>query len=120
LQIAIRHGKVDVSPTLRATVVEKVGRIGRFYEGMERAEVRFLEEANPRIADREVCEVTMHGHGHVVRARAAATDPFAAVDRVVDKLEHQTTKLKGKLLGRSHPRRTASVESSDNAAGGDV
>jgi putative sigma-54 modulation protein len=120
LQIAIRHGKVDVSPTLRATVEEKVGRVGRFFEGIERAEVRFVEEANPRIAAREVCEVTMHGHGHVVRARAAATDPYAAVDRVVDKLEHQMTKLKGKLLGRSHPRRTPSVESSDNAAGGEV
>ncbi len=120
MQIAIRHGKVDVSPTLRETVVEKVGRVGRFYDGIERAEVRFIEEVNPRIADREVCEVTMHGHGHVVRARAAATDPFAAVDRVVDKLENQMTKLKGKLLGRSHPRRTASVESSDDAAGGEV
>jgi putative sigma-54 modulation protein len=120
LHIAIRHGKVDVPPSLRATVEEKVGRVSRFYEGMERAEVRFLEESNPRIADREVCEVTMRGHGHVVRARAAATDPFTAVDRVVDKLEHQMTKLKGKLLGRSHPRRAASVDSSDNAAGGEV
>jgi putative sigma-54 modulation protein len=106
LQIAIRHGKVDVSPTLRATVEEKVGRVGRFFEGMERAEVRFLEEQNPRISDREVCEVTMHGHGYVVRARATAPDTFAAVDRVVDKLEHQMTKLKGKLVSRSHPRRT--------------
>ena len=41
--------------------MEKVGRVGRFYDGMERAEVRFLEEHNPRIAAREVCEVTVHG-----------------------------------------------------------
>ena len=106
LQIAIRHGKVEVSPTLRAAVEEKVGRIDRFFGGMERAEVRFLEEHNPRIAARETCEVTVHGHGHIVRARASATDAFAAVDRVVDKLEHQMTKLKGKLVSRSHPRRT--------------
>jgi putative sigma-54 modulation protein len=72
---------------------------------MERAEVRFSEERNPRISDREVCEVTIHGHGHVVRARATAADSFAAVDRVVDKLEHQMEKLKGKLVGRSQPRR---------------
>jgi len=107
LHIAIRHGKVGVSPTLRATVEQKVGRVGRFYDGMERAEVRFLEEQNRRITDREVCEVTMIGHGHVIRARASATDAFAAVDQVVDKLEHQMTKLKGKLVGRSHPRRMA-------------
>src|SRR5688500_3842803 len=40
LQIAIRHGKVEVSPTLRAAVLEKVGRVGRFLDGVERAEVR--------------------------------------------------------------------------------
>ena len=109
LQIAIRHGKVEVSPTLRATVEEKIGRVGRFFDGMERAEVRFAEEHNPRIAAREVCEVTIVGHGHVVRARASATDAFAAVDQVVDKLEHQMTKLKGKLVSRSHPRRPEDV-----------
>jgi ribosome-associated translation inhibitor RaiA len=27
------------------------------------------------------------------------------VDKVVDKLEHQVERLKGKLVGRSHPRR---------------
>jgi len=115
LQIAIRHGKVEISPTLRAAVEEKVGRVGRFFDGMERAEVRFLEEQNPRISAREVCEVTMHGHGHVVRARASATDAFAAVDQVVDKLEYQMTKLKGKLVSRSHPRRNGTEATANGA-----
>ena len=53
----------------------------------------------------------MHGHGHIVRAKAAAADTLAAVDRVVDKLEHRIEKLKGKLIGRSHPRRHGSVNS---------
>src|SRR5437016_6234278 len=72
---------------------------------MERAEVRFFEERNPRIAAKEVCEVTVVGHGHVVRARAAASDTFAAVDSVVAKLEHRLEKLKGRLIGRSRPHR---------------
>ena len=117
MEIAIRHGKVEVSPSLRAAVEEKISRVGRFLEGMEKAEVRFTEERNPRIAEKEVCEVTMHGHGHVVRARASATDPFAAVDRVVDKLEHRMEKLKGKLISRSHPRRHPSVDFGLNGAG---
>jgi putative sigma-54 modulation protein len=90
---------------MRATVEEKVGRLSRYLDGMERAEVWFAEEQNPRIADEEICEITMHGHGHIVRAKAAAAEPLAAVDRVVDKLEHRMEKLKGKLMGRSHPRR---------------
>jgi putative sigma-54 modulation protein len=105
LQIAVASRNLEVTELLRSTVEEKITRLTRFLEGMERAEVRFSEERNPRISEREVCEVTMHGHGHVVRAKAGAADPFAAVDLVVDKLEHRMEKLKGKLLGRTHGRR---------------
>ena len=111
MDITIQGRNVEVSESLRGTVEEKLSRLVRFLDGMERAEVRFHEERNPRIAEKEVCEVTMHGHGHVVRARAAAADSHAAVDRVVDKLEHRIEKLKGKLADRSHPRRHGSVES---------
>lgn len=105
MDIAIRSRKLRVTKALRATVEDKVSRLGRYLDGMERAEVWFAEEQNPRIAEKEICEVTMHGHGHIVRAKATATDPMAAVDKVVDKLEHRMEKLKGKLVGRSHPRR---------------
>lgn len=110
MEISIRGLNVEVPDTLRLIVEEKIAKLGRFLEGMEKAEVHFLEEKNPRIAEKEVCEVTMHGHGHIVRARAAAADTMAALDRVVDKLEHRMEKLKGKLLGRSHPRRHGSVD----------
>lgn len=105
MDIAIRGRNVELSDSLRHTVEEKLVRLQKFLDGMERADVRFFEERNPRIAEREVCEVTVHGHGHVVRARATAADSFTAVDRVVDKLEHRMERLKGKLVGRSHPRR---------------
>jgi putative sigma-54 modulation protein len=112
LDVTIRSRNVEVPENLRATAEEKVLRLTRFLDGMQHAEVLFSEERNPRISAKEVCEVTMTGHGHLVRAKAAAADPFAAVDLVVDKLEHQITKLKGKLVGRSHPRRHSPVDSS--------
>lgn len=104
MDISIRAHKVEVSSGLRSAVLAKVGHLDRFWEGMERAEVRFHEEHNPRIADKEVCEVTMSGGGHVVRARASASDQLVALDRVLDKLEHRMEKLKGRLVARSHPR----------------
>lgn len=104
MDIAIRAHNVDVPEDLRTMVLSKIGRLDRFLEGMERAEVRFHEERNPRISDKEVCEVTVVGHGHVVRARAAASDKLVALDRVLDKLEHRMEKLKGRLVSRSHPR----------------
>lgn len=112
MEISVTGRNVDVSKTLRTTAEEKVGRLGRYLDGMEHADVRFTEERNPRISEKEVCEVTLQGHGHVVRARAAASDALVAVDLVVDKLAHRLEKLKGKLVGRSHPRRHEAPEMS--------
>ena len=101
--VSSRH--LDLPPALRAAAVEKIGRLDRFLEGMDRAEVHFEEERNRRIADKDVCEVTLEGHGHHVRAKVSAADPFAALDAAVAKLEHQLHTLKNKLRRRHHPRR---------------
>jgi putative sigma-54 modulation protein len=111
VDVSVSSRNVDISDALRAATEEKVGRLSRFLDGMERAEVHFFEERNPRIAEREVCEVTMEGHGHFVRAKVAAHDKFVAVDRAVDKLEHQLHKLKTKLHRRTHPKRPTAVDS---------
>ncbi|MBW3643745.1 MAG: ribosome-associated translation inhibitor RaiA [Actinobacteria bacterium] len=105
--MSVSSRNIELTEALRDVTTEKISRLGRFLDGMERAEVHFFEERNPRIADKDVCEVTMDGHGHHVRAKVAAGDPFAAVDAAVNKLEQQLHKLKTKLVGRSHPRRSA-------------
>ena len=111
MDVSIRGRNVELTDALRAAAEEKVTRLSRFLDGMDHVEIQFYEERNPRIAQRDVCEVTFKAHGHLLRAKAAAADPFAAIDGVVDKLEHQIEKLKGKLIGRSHPRRHGSVNS---------
>lgn len=110
MQIAIRAKHVELTDPVRQAVQEKVARLDRFLDGLERAEVAFTEERNPRIAEKECVEVTVFGHGHIIRAKASAPEHLTAVDRVIDKLEHRLEKLKGRLLGRSHPRRHGSVE----------
>ena len=105
MDVVIAHGRRIVSDEVRALTEEKVGRLGHLVPGLDRAEVHFSEEHNPRIADRECCEVIMCGHGRIVRAHASAPIPLVAVDLVVEKLEHQLEKTKGRLVGRSHPRR---------------
>jgi ribosomal subunit interface protein len=98
MDISVSSRHVDVSPAVKAAAKDKIGRLVRYLDGMERADVHFLEEHNPRIENRDVCEVTMFGHGHVVRAKVAAPDQFAAIDAAVAKLEHQLTKLKSRLV----------------------
>ena len=111
MDVTVRGRNIEVSEQLRAAAAEKVERLGRLLQGMDHAEVHFMEEKNPRISEKEVCELVLAGHGHIVRAKAASSDAFTALDHAVAKLEHQLAKLKGKLLSRSHPRRHESVNS---------
>jgi putative sigma-54 modulation protein len=105
LDVTIRGRNVEVSEGLRAMAQEKVSKLSRHLDGWEHAEIHFSEEKNPRISDKEVCEVTVWGHGHVIRAKAASPDAFASLDRVIDKLDHQMGKLKSRMQSRTHPRR---------------
>jgi putative sigma-54 modulation protein len=101
--VSSRH--TQVPDNLRRVAVEKIGRLDRFLDGLERAEVHFFVLKNPRIAENQVCEVTLEGHGHHVRCKVSAPDGYVAVDRAVEKLEHQLHRLKTKLKGK--PRRGA-------------
>lgn len=101
MQVTVSSRHVEVSDALRASATDKIGRLERFVEGMSRAEVHFDQQRNPRIPDREVCEVTIEGHGHVVRTKVTAPDGFAAVDLAVEKLEHQLHRLKSRLKAKA-------------------
>jgi putative sigma-54 modulation protein len=118
VDVTIRGRNIEVSDGLRAAAQEKVSRLSRHLDGWEHAEVHFSEEKNPRISAKEVCEVTVWGHGHVIRAKAASSDAFASVDRVIDKLEHQMEKLKSRMQSRSHPRRPVDSGHQDRLANG--
>ena len=107
MDVTMQCRNAEVPESLRAIAREKVTRVGRHLDGWDHAEIHFSEERNPRIADKEVCEVTLRGHGHVVRAKAAAPDTLASIDRVVEKLDRQVSRLKSRLVGRSHPRHPA-------------
>lgn len=107
MEITVSARHIDISPALRAAAEEKFGRLSRFGGGIERAEVHFFEERNPRISQREVCEVSFETRGRRVRARAAAADTFAAIDLAVEKIEHQLHTLKTKVVARQHGRRAA-------------
>ncbi len=104
MDVVIAYGRRMVSEEERGLTAEKLSRLSLRCPGVDRAEVRFVEERNPRISDRDSCEVLLSVGGRTVRAHAAGPSPLAAVDRVVEKLEHQLETLKGRLVGRSQPR----------------
>ena len=105
MDVVIRGKNVKVSETLREAATEHLAKLDRFANGFARAEVDFSEERNPRIADNQKCEVLVHVKGHLLKAHASASEPFAALYAVCDKVEHQVKRLKDKRVARTHPRR---------------
>jgi len=105
MDVVIRGKNVKVSQSLRTAATEHLTKLDRFANGFARAEVDFSEERNPRIADNQKCEVLVHVKGHLLKAHASASEPFAALYAVCDKVEHQVKRLKDKRVARSHPKR---------------
>jgi len=102
MEVRISSQRAEVTPRLEEYATDKVERLDRFVQGLDRSDVHFVEESNPRITDRFMCEITVAGHGHHVRAKHNAPDAFAAADGAVDKLERQLRKLKTRLIRRWH------------------
>lgn len=100
VSISARH--VNITPRLEEVIHEKIGTLDRFLDGLDHAEVHFDEARNPRIEDKEFCEVTVQGHGHHLRCKVHARDPYSAVDMATLKLERQIRKLRTKLQKRHH------------------
>lgn len=97
MQVHISSRRTEVSDRLQDLTRSKLSRLDKYVPGLERADVHFSEEKNPRISDKEICEVTVEGHGHHIRTKVTAPDAYVAIDRAVAKLEHQLHKLKTKM-----------------------
>ena len=109
MEITVSGRHTTVSESLRRQAEDKIGRLDKYLGGMERAEVHFWEEKNPRIDNKELCEVTMEGHGHHIRCKVSAPDGFT-IDLAVDKLERQLRKLKTKVNKRNRARERPELE----------
>jgi putative sigma-54 modulation protein len=105
MDIVVRGRNRRVPSRLQAVAREKLSKITRFTHDAGRVEVDFSEVRNRRVGDNQMCEVTVHLKRHFVKAHAAAREPEAALDLVIDKVEHQVARIKEKRVSRSHPRR---------------
>lgn len=102
MEVSISSRHKSVTPALESAVRAKIGGLDRFMENLDSAEVHFDESRNPRIVDRETCEVTITGHGHHLRSKVSASDRFTALDLAEAKIERQIRKLRTKLQRRHH------------------
>ncbi|MFL6139060.1 MAG: ribosome hibernation-promoting factor, HPF/YfiA family [Frankiaceae bacterium] len=94
MDIVVKGRHIDVAERFRLHVVDKLGRIERFDHKVIRIEVEVSHEPNPRLqGQRERIELTCVSRGPVIRAEAAASDPYAALDMAYDKLQMRLRRM---------------------------
>jgi ribosomal subunit interface protein len=112
------HGRhIEVSRRFREHVHSKLERIDKFGIPLRRVDVEVSKESNPRLADRAFeVELTTRANGSVIRAEAAASDKYAALDIAYGRLEQRLRRAADKT--RFH-RHGAEATRSPRAAGFD-
>jgi ribosomal subunit interface protein len=121
MHVTVKGKNTTVPEKVRARAEHKLAKLQRFDDRIVAMDVEFSEERNPRVADPHRVEVTLTTKSGLVRAHANATDPAAAVDQVVDRLERQVKKLKGRRVDRTQHAdgvKALPVEEFEHAPGG--
>ena len=88
MDVVVKGRHTEVGDRLRSQAEAKLAKVAKLDGKVTRIDVEVCEEHNPRLADfRSRVELTCLTRGPVVRAEAAASDPFVALDLAAAKLE---------------------------------
>ncbi|WP_425833059.1 ribosome hibernation-promoting factor, HPF/YfiA family [Streptomyces fractus] len=110
MDIVVKGRKTEVPERFRKHVAEKLKleKIQKLDGKVISLDVEVSKEPNPRQADRcERVEITLRTRGPVIRAEAAASDPYAALDLATDKLDARLRKQHDKRSSRRGKRISA-------------
>ncbi|MFP4131394.1 MAG: ribosome hibernation-promoting factor, HPF/YfiA family, partial [Thiohalospira sp.] len=99
MQIEISGHNVEVTQALRAYVSEKLERLDRHFGNLIAAHVILRLE---RIEHTAEANIAVGGRTKDIHAEAVAEDMYAAIDKLVDKLDRQLTKHRDKIQDKHH------------------
>jgi putative sigma-54 modulation protein len=90
---------IEVTDAMRSYAEDKLGKLDRFSDQI--VDARVVMSYDDRIGGSPAkVEVQLNVPNGVVRAEERGADTYAAVDLVVDKLERQLKKFKGRLIAK--------------------
>lgn len=102
MDIVVKGRKTEVPDRFRKHVSEKLAKIEKHDGKLISLDVEVCKEHNPRQADRsDRVEITARTRGPAIRAEAAASNAYGALDLAVAKLEARLRKQHDKR--RVHP-----------------
>lgn len=95
MRYTITGRNIDVTPGLREAVIEKIGKLERYFNQDTEAIITLSVTK-----DRQKIEVTIPVKGHIIRAEEQSTDMYVSIDLVEEIIERQLKKYKTKLIDK--------------------
>jgi putative sigma-54 modulation protein len=92
MQINLSGHHVEITEALRENVNTKMAKLSRHFDHINNVRVVLTVEKLNQIA-----EATFHVSGTDIHAKAENADMYASIDNLVDKLDRQILKYKGKM-----------------------
>jgi len=92
MQINLTGHHMDITPALRSYVQDKFEKLERHIDHVTNVHVILTVEK-----ERQIAEATIHVNRGNLFADSRSDDMYAAIDSLVDKLDRQVKKHKGKL-----------------------
>lgn len=96
MELIIKSRNTEVSDRLRQYVTRKMAKLTRHLPDLTEARVELSALATADAAERQKVQVTLWVNGSILRGEESAGDFFASVDAVVDTLQRQIERYKGR------------------------
>ena len=94
MKINIRGNKMDVTPTIKSYIEQKIGRLDKYLDKPEEVTANVVTRIRGKD---QIVEVTIPIKKIILRGEEAHNDLYAAIDLVSDKIERQIRKNKTKI-----------------------
>ena len=109
MRIEVKGRNLPVSEDLREHVEKRFRKVARQVSELAELEVEVFEERNPRVADSQVAEATLHLKRATLRAREASPDIVHSINLVSDEISRQVKRHREKRRKRREARAAAAA-----------
>jgi putative sigma-54 modulation protein len=107
MRIDVNGRNMAVSTELREHVAKRFRKVERQVSELASLELEVFEERNPRVADCQIAEATLHVKGATLRARSASPDIMRSINLVSDELARQVKRHRDRRRKRRESRAAA-------------
>jgi putative sigma-54 modulation protein len=102
MNLMISGHHLELTPSIREYVANKLERITRHFDNVIDIAVILGVEKPSEKDKRQRAEVNLRLRGSVIHVESFAEDLYAAIDRLMDKLDRQVLKYKTKIQDHQH------------------